>query len=310
MHVSVKATGRWLLDHPKVAGGLGILTFFWLVALIAPLVFPHPNAIGGAALSDLPPSPLHWLGTTLTGQDVFQQTVVGARASLSLGFGVGIVGTVLAALIGMTAGYAGGVVDDLLSLLINVFLVIPALPLAVVLSSYFVGAGTTSIFLVLIVTAWPYGARVFRAQTMSLRRREFVDSARSAGEPFWRLIFFEIFPNLIAVVASGFIGVTIFAILADVGLEFIGLGDVTGTGWGTMLYWAQNSDALVQQMWWWFVAPGACVALVGAGLSLMNFGIDELANPKLRNERPQKIRARPTGELPQKPAGEQQEVVA
>jgi len=284
MSFSARKAWNWLRAHPKVAIGLGIVSFFLLVGLIGPLIFRNPNAMD-AASAMAAPSSTHWLGTTQTGQDVFQQVVVGTRTSLILCFGIGLAATVLSVVVGMLAGYFGGLVDDVLSLFINIFLIIPALPLAVVLSSYFPAAGTTSIFIVLLLTGWPWGARVIRAQTLSLRERDFITSARCAGESFWRIIFFEIFPNEIAIVTSGFVGTVLFAILADVGLEYIGLGDPTGTGWGTMLYWAQNSDSLVQGMWWWFVAPGACVALLGAGLSLINFGIDELANPKLRKER-------------------------
>src|SRR6266581_1716773 len=100
----------------------------------------------------------------------------------------------------------------------------------------------------------------------------------------WRMIFFEIFHNERAIVAAGFVGTAIYVILAAPGLEFLGLGDVTVIDWGTMFYWAQNNDALLLGAWWWYVAPGMCIALLGAGLALINFGIDEVANPRLRRE--------------------------
>lgn len=309
MRFSAGGLWYWLLKHPKVALGLAIVGLFVMVGLVGPLVFRDPNAMD-AASAMAGPSSVHWFGTTQTGQDVFQQVIVGTRTSLLLCFGVGLSATVLSVVVGMLAGYFGGLVDDLLSLFINIFLVVPALPLAVVLSSYFPTAGTQAIFLVLLMTGWPWGARVIRAQTLSLRERDFVQAARSGGDSFWRIIFCEIFPNQVAIVASSFVGTALFAILADVGLEYIGLGDPTGTGWGTMLYWAQNSDSLVQGMWWWFAIPGACVALLGAGLSLLNFGIDELANPKLRKERRVKVPTRPTTREPQASARTQQEVMA
>src|SRR2546421_60113 len=129
------------------------------------------------------------------------------------------------------------------------------------------------------------GARVLRAQTLSMRRREFVEAARASGETSLRIIFAEILPNEIAIVAAGLVGTVIYAILAEVGLEFLGLGDVTTVSWGTIFYWAQNNEALLLGAWWWFLAPGCCVALLGAGLAFINFGIDELANPRLRRER-------------------------
>ena len=138
--------------------------------------------------------------------------------------------------------------------------------------------------LVIALTSWAYQARVLRAQTLSMRHRDFVDAARSNGESAWRIIFFEIFPNEIAIVAAGFVGTAIYVILAAAGLEFLGLGDVGVIDWGTMFYWAQNNDALLLGAWWWYVAPGMSIALLGAGLALINFGIDEVANPRLRAE--------------------------
>ena len=173
----------------------------------------------------------------------------------------------------------------MLSLLINVFLVIPALPLAIILAAYFPFRGPLPVAIIVTITGWAWGARVLRAQTLSMRRREFVEAARASGETSLRIIFAEILPNVIAIVAAGLVGTVIYAILAEVGLEFLGLGDVTTVSWGTIFYWAQNNEALLLGAWWWFLAPGCCVALLGAGLAFINFGIDELANPRLRRER-------------------------
>jgi peptide/nickel transport system permease protein len=124
-----------------------------------------------------------------------------------------------------------------------------------------------------------------RAQTLSMRNREFVTAARASGETTWRLIFFDIFPNEISIVAASFITTTIQVLLAVSGLEFLGFGDSTAVSWGTMLYGAYNSSALFQGTWWWFAPPGLCIALLGAGLALLNFGIDEIADPRLRQVR-------------------------
>jgi peptide/nickel transport system permease protein len=117
-----------------------------------------------------------------------------------------------------------------------------------------------------------------------MRHRDFVEAARISGESTWRIIFFEILPNEIGIVAAGFVSTAIYVILAAAGLEFLGLGNVSVIDWGTMFYWAQNNDALLLGAWWWYVAPGMCIALLGAGLALINFGIDEIANPRLRSE--------------------------
>jgi peptide/nickel transport system permease protein len=267
----------------KATIGLCIVLFFFLVALFGPLfIHTDPSAFSNDVL--VPPSPAHWLGTTQTGQDIFSQLVVGTRVSILWGFATGLVVTALSIMVGLIAGYLGGIVDDALSLLINVFLVLPGFPLAVVLAAYVPSKGPLTVALVIALTSWAYQARVLRAQTLSMRHRDFVDAARSNGESTWRIIFFEIFPNEIAIVAAGFVGTAIYVILAAAGLEFLGLGDVSVIDWGTMFYWAQNNDALLLGAWWWYVAPGLCIALLGAGLALINFGIDEVANPRLRAE--------------------------
>ena len=274
----------WLAGNPKVAFGLGIVGFFVLVAILGPIIIQHnPNAFSSDVLQ--PPSAAHWLGTTQTGQDVFAQVIDGTRVSLLLGFVAGFLATLISVIIGLTAGYFGGLVDDLLSLFMNIFLVVPALPLAVVLAAYFPFRGPLPVAIIVTLTGWAWGARVLRAQTLSMRRREFVQAARASGETTFRIIFSEILPNEIAIIAAGLVGTVIYAVLAQVGLEFLGLGDVTIISWGTMFYWAQNNEALLLGAWWWFLAPGFCVALLGAGLAFINFGIDELANPRLRKER-------------------------
>ncbi len=267
----------------KAMVGICIVLVFLLVALVGPLfIRTDPSALSNDIL--LPPSPGHWLGTTQTGQDIFSQLIVGTRVSILWGFATGLFVTALSVIVGLTAGYLGGFVDDVLTLLINVFLVLPGFPLAVVLAAYLPLKGPLTVSLVIAITSWAYQARVLRAQTLSMRHRDFVDSSRSNGESAWRIIFFEIFPNEIAIVAAGFVSTAIYVILAAAGLEFLGLGDVTVIDWGTMFYWAQNNDALLLGAWWWYVAPGMCIALLGAGLALINFGIDEVANPRLRSE--------------------------
>jgi peptide/nickel transport system permease protein len=271
-----------LTANRKVAIGSGIVAFFMLVAIFAPIfITQDPNLLSPNA--NLAPSATHWLGTTSTGQDVFTQVAVGTRASIFWGFITGIAVTLLSIIVGLIGGYMGGLIDEILSLLTNVFLVLPALPLAIVLASYF-PRGAQTIALVITVTSWSWGARVLRAQTLSMRSREFVTAARACGESVWRIIFWEILPNEIGIVAANFVSTTLYVILAEVSLEFLGLGDANAVSWGTMFYWAQKANALILGLWWWFIPPGLCIAVLGAGLALINFGIDEIANPRLRTE--------------------------
>jgi peptide/nickel transport system permease protein len=289
--IAGRLSGFWqtATRNRKVAFGLGVIGVFVLVAIFGPMfIHTDPNAFSSDVLS--PPSAHHWLGTTQTGQDVFAQLIYGARTSIFWGFLTGILVTIISIIIGLCAGYFGGIVDDILSLFINIFLVLPALPLAIVLAAYFPFKGPLTVAIVITMTSWAYGSRVLRAQTMSMRRRDFVDAARASGERTLRIIFSEILPNEISVVAAGFVGTVLYVIIFEASLEFIGLGSPTVVSWGSMFYWAQNNDALLLGAWWWFVPPGLCIAVLGAALAFINFGIDEMANPRLRTERRPKVK--------------------
>ena len=286
-----------LTSNPKIAVGVGMVAFFVLIAVAAPLLTPY-NPDATIVVGSLPPSSAHILGTTGLGQDMFAQLVYGARVTLLIGFIAAIGSTLLQIFFGLTSGYFGGIIGDALSLIINVFLVLPGLPLAIVLASLASANSAANknefvIALVLLFTSWSYGARVLRAQTLSLKEREFVAAARATGESSLRIIFFEILPNEFALVASTFVGTFVYAVGAEIALEFLGLGDTSKASWGEILFWAQNNAALIIGKWWQFVPAGLCVAVLCAGLTFINFGIDELANPRLRVERPRRKRLVP-----------------
>lgn len=275
---------RLVTGNRKASLGLVIVGFFILVAIFGPIIFPQdPHTFTQDVLE--PPSAAHLFGTTSFGEDVFIQTVVGARFSVFMGLGIGLVTTVVSVLVGLTSGYFLGWVDELLSLLSNVFLVLPTLPLAILLAAFLPNKGPLAIGFVLTVTGWSWGARVLRSQTLSLRNRDCIEAARASGESTWRIIFYEILPNETSIVAAQFFGTVIYVILAETALEYLGLGDITAATWGNMLFSASNNSALLLGAWWWFLAPGLCIAILGAGLVFINFGIDEISNPRLRNER-------------------------
>jgi len=284
-----------LMSNPKLAVGVGIVAFFVLTAIAAPLLTPYdPNAT--IVTGSLPPSAAHIFGTTGLGQDMFAQIVYGGRVTILIGFTAAIGSTLLQVFFGLTSGYFSGIVGDALNLIINVFLVLPGLPLAIVLASLASANAATNnneavIALVLLFTTWSYGARVLRAQTLSLKERDFVAAARATGERSLHIIFAEILPNEIALVAATFVGTFVYAVGAEVALEFLGLGNTSQASWGEILYWAQANSALIIGKWWQFVPAGLCIAFLCAGLAFINFAIDELANPRLRVERSQRKRA-------------------
>ncbi|MBO0730438.1 MAG: ABC transporter permease, partial [Acidimicrobiaceae bacterium] len=264
----------------KTYVGFGLLAVFVFLAVFGTTLAPYnPSASTGPSL--VGPSWSHLLGTTQNSQDVLSQLLVGARTTLYVGFLAGAVATALSVLVGVTAGFVGGLGEEGLSLLANLFLVIPALPLLIVLTSYIPHAGPTVIALVLSLTGWAWGARVMRAQTLSIRGRDYIEAARIAGERTWRIVLLEIVPNELAVIAASFLSTVLYAILTQVALDFLGLVNPAGAWtWGTMLYWAQSDSALNIGAWWWFVPPGLLIALVGTGLALANFGLDEWINPR------------------------------
>jgi len=163
--------------------------------------------------------------------------------------------------LGVTAGYLGGWIEEVLSAISNVFLVLPGLLLIIIITSSIQNAGDWLVALVIGITSWAYGARVLRAQTLSLRQRDYVEAARASGEKTWRIIGFEILPNLTAVIASSFVGTVIFAVMTEITLNFIGIGGGAEWSWGTILFWAQSQQALDQGAWWWFVPAGLAIAI-------------------------------------------------
>jgi peptide/nickel transport system permease protein len=275
---------RLLLTNPKSC--FGIITFgsMVLVALLAPVIAQNsPSEI--VALPGQPPNRDFWFGTTDQGYDVFSQVVWGARTSLAVGASAAVLSTVIAATLGMLAAYAGGWVDDVINLFTNIFLVIPALPLLLVVYSFLPSRGPVVMVLILGLTTWAVEARILRGQALSLRNRDFVLAAKASGEGTWRVVFGEIMPNMISRIAAGFLLVFYLSIIFAAGLEFLGFGDLNKTTWGTVLYWAQNNSSVLQGAWWHFVFPGLALALAVAALVFINYGIDELANPRLRRRR-------------------------
>jgi peptide/nickel transport system permease protein len=182
----------------------------------------------------------------------------------------------------MPAGYVGGWVDDALGVVMNIFLVVPQLPLVIVLAAYLPIKGAASMILIISLTSWAFGARVLRSQTLTLASRDFVLAAVISGESRRRIIFGEVMPNMISLIVSTFIFAFTGAILTEAGLEFLGFGDINSTSWGTMLYWAEVNSALLTGAWWHFVFPGLALALAATACVFINNGIDAISNPRLR----------------------------
>lgn len=278
-----------VLANWKVRLGLGVFAGFVLIAILGPWINESilgidPRAVDYGELGS-PPGVTHLLGTTSTGQDVLAQVIAGTRGSIVVGVVAAVLGTVLAVLFGVTAGYFGGTVDHILGFVTNLFIVMPVFPLILVIAGYVQGTGPMTIAIIIGLFGWAGGARVLRAQTLSLRNRDFVVAMRVLGEHRHRLIFVEVFPHLSGLVSAMFLHGVIGGVLSEAGLAFLGVSSADSLSWGTMIDQAQQQNAIITGMWWWFVPPGLCIAAIGTAAGLANFGIDEIANPRLRTGR-------------------------
>jgi peptide/nickel transport system permease protein len=274
---------RTLWSNGKARIGIVLLALFILMAVLAPLIAPHsPTSTDFTPYQN--PSGSNWFGTTGNGQDVFSQIVYGARVSLLVGLVAGAVATLVAVTIGLVAGYRPGVVDEVLSFFTNLALVIPGLPLMIILAAYVPNRSIWTIVLVVAFTSWATGARVVRSQATSIRERDFVSSSVFSGEGLFRIVFREILPNMTSLVAGSFFGAATAAVMAEASLEFLGLGNPNTVSWGTILYYAQQQNALLTGQWVLVFAPGLMIALLAVSFTLINFGVDALSNPRLREK--------------------------
>jgi len=267
--------------NPPAIIGVSLITIILTATLFSPALVTH-NPDKRVARPHMAPSADHYLGTTRNGRDVYSQVLQGARKTLGVAVFAGIIATFIAVSVGITSGYFGGKIDDWLNFTMNVFLVFPTLPLLIVLAAFLGQVGSVVIAILLGVTSWPWGARVIRSQTMAIRNKEFIISAEVMGESKLRIIAIEILPNLISIVFGGFLGTVIYAMGAEAGLGFLGLGDATEISWGSMLYWAQVSSSLYTGAWWEMLVPAIALSLTGGALALINMSIDQVSNPKLK----------------------------
>jgi|TARA_B110000967_G_scaffold40492_1_gene40412 peptide/nickel transport system permease protein len=280
-HPVIKFIRRFYRGNTAAVLGSLIVATVIIMSMCASLIAENePNK--RVARGHQPPSTELLLGSTRSGKDVFSQVLHGGRISLLVAFGAATITTIIAVVVGISAGYFGGRVDEFLMSFTNIILVFPQLPLLIILAAFLGQVGPLVITLIIGLSSWAWGARVIRSQTMAIRNKEFILAAEVMGESKWRIIFVEILPNLISIVVGGAMGTCIYALMAEAGLEFLGLGDPTIITWGTMLFWAQSNAAFVVGAWWDMVVPGAAIAIFGGGLALLNMSIDQISNPKLK----------------------------
>lgn len=282
------------LQNRRVQIGLVVFAICAAVAILGDVILGlygfEPLEVDYDNVSVAPGVGGHWLGTTIAGQDVFAQLVSGARGSLAVGTLSALLACALGAILGVSAGYLGGVFDLVVNAITNIFMTMPSFALTLIAAGYISAAGgptSTGIGWVMMafligIFEWPGMARYMRAQTLSLRGRDFSMATKLLGESTWRIVFSEIMPHLLGIISARFLAAIMAGIMAEAGLNFLGVSTGGVISWGTMISNAQNQGALTLGWWWWFLPPGLAIAVIGTATALVNFGLDEVTNPKLR----------------------------
>jgi peptide/nickel transport system permease protein len=275
----IRLYARLYAGNPAAIVAGGFLIVIMALVIGAPLVTNFPPLLTNAGPSFAQPGPQHLMGTDDLGRDIFSGVLFGGRVSLGVGLVAGLVSVILGTLIGLLAGYFGGVVDLVLTKVTEVFLIIPAVFLAILLVTFF-GGSITNVVLVIAVVGWPSTARLVRAQVMSLKERDFCKAARVLGESSGYIMFAELLPNAAAPVLVNASIQIANAIVVEAGLSFLGLSDQDHTSWGTLLFRAQRF--LMQDAWWTFVFPGAVLFCTVLCLNVVADMLNHLLNPRTR----------------------------
>ncbi len=266
------ASALW--HNTKSRAGIIILLALAIIGITGRLFTPYSPFLPEFA-AYLPPSSAHLLGTNYEGQDVFSQFLYGTGTSLMVGFAVGALASLIGLGVGVVAGYYGKLPDTVLMRFVDVLLVLPGFPLLIVLSSYFPPTLESTI-IILAILGWPFMSRVMRSQTLSLKQKQFVMGSRLSGLSNFRIIARDILPFLAPIIIVNSIFIVVGAVVAQAGLAFFGLGDISSVNWGTMLYWFQAEEGILYKAWWWLLPPGLGIMFLGIGGNLFNNGLSDV----------------------------------
>ena len=279
---TLKQFGQSVLKNKLAMSGTIILAFFFLLAIIGPILVPFSTMEFGEVEDILlAPSARHWLGTDDMGRDVLANVIAGSRISLLIGATATAISMIIGTLIGIVSGYFGRGIDNLLMRFTDFFLVIPWLPLMMVLAAI-LGTSIWNIILVIGITGWAGTARVVRAQTLSVKERQYIERTVSLGAGSFHIMMRHVLPNVFPLVFANTVLVAAVAIVSETTLSFLGLGDPTMASWGMMLHYAFEGGATAAGAWWYYLPPGLCVVLVVLAFTLLGYAFDEILNPKLR----------------------------
>ena len=263
-----------LYENRKARLGIYIFLVFIGMAIYGRFFTPY-SPFDSQFGSYLKPSLTHLLGTDYGGHDVFSQFMYGTGVSLWVGAMVALITVFVGTFVGLISGYYSGIVDNLLMRIVDILLILPTFPLLVILSTYF-RPTITSTILILGILGWPFMSRVIRSQTLTIRERPFIKAAILSGMPGYRIVFSQIFKFVLPLIIINAVYAFVGAIVAQAGLAFFGLGDLASVNWGTMLYYAQNQNAVIYSAWWWIVPPGISIAVLGIAANIFGSGVNEV----------------------------------
>lgn len=259
---------KYILKNTKAKIGIGIILFFVIIAIFAPLIAPYnPKAIEFIPWES--PSMEHILGVNSYGQDIFSQTVYGTRVTLLVGLFAGLLTSLIGTFVGIVAGYMGGFISGLLMRIVDVLLVIPTLAFMIVIASFLKDMGITNTVIIIGALGWMWMARSIRSQTLSESKRDYVDAAKAMGMGSMEIMFKEILPNIFPVVTANAVMVITSSMLTEASLSFLGLGDPNLISWGQMLSIAFDNSAIIYKAFWWIIPPGLCIATLGYSFMLI-----------------------------------------
>ncbi|ANY72528.1 ABC transporter permease [Paenibacillus ihbetae] len=273
---------RILIKSPKFMFGACMLLAMIGLVLIYPL-FNRSDPLEMIALAYQPPDAKLLLGSDNFGRDLFLELIYGIRTSLQVGLIAGVFATAIGLVIGLTSGYIGGMIDNLLTAVTNIFIVIPSFVILILISVSIDSRSSFVTAVIIGVTSWPWTARAVRAQTSSLRNRDHVNIAKISGYSTPRIIVSEILPYIASYVVMAFVLQTASGILSEASISMLGLGPYNTISLGIIMNWALVFEAPVAGAWWAFIPAAISIAMITFSLYMMNTGMDEIFNPKIRS---------------------------
>ncbi len=275
---------RYLRRNPSLTFGLLIMLFLIVFTVYGLFTINPKDAYPLAVRPKQPPSFEYPLGTDFFGRDLYAAMVIGMWQTAVIGIVAGALGTIIGTILGFISAYFGGVVDTAVTSICQILIPIPAFLIQVVIAGSIDKRSVTILTMafVVLLLAWMGPTLVIRAQVLSMKERQFVSVAKLSGMTSLGIIFKEILPNLLPFIAAAFIAQVFQAVFASFYLAIVGLGPVREPLLGNTIWSAQTQGAFFNGWWWWPIGPAVAMILILGSLALINMGMDELANPRIR----------------------------